>query len=82
MDPILQFLQNQTLLADSAEARRVRYHSARYLIIDGALYKRRFSLPYLRCLTPEEGNYDLWEIHEGICGNHSEVRLLAHKTIR
>ncbi|CAL9030607.1 unnamed protein product [Prunus brigantina] len=68
MDPILQFLQNQTLPADPAEARRVRYRSARYLILNGALYKRGFSLPYLRCLTPEEGNYVLKEIHEGICG--------------
>ncbi|CAL9025340.1 unnamed protein product, partial [Prunus brigantina] len=82
MDPILQFLQNQTLPADPAEARRVRYRSARYLILNGALYKRGFSLPYLRCLTPEEGNYVLREIHEGICGSHSGARSLAHKAIR
>ncbi|CAL8990767.1 unnamed protein product [Prunus brigantina] len=82
MDPILQFLQNQTLPADPAEARRVRYRSARYLILNGALYKRGFSLPYLRCLTPEEGNYVLKEIHEGICGSHLGARSLAHKAIR
>ncbi|CAL9031392.1 unnamed protein product [Prunus brigantina] len=82
MDPILQFLQNQTLHADPAEARRVRYRSARYLILNGALYKRGFSLPYLRCLTPEEGNYVLKEIHEGICGSHLGARSLAHKAIR
>ncbi|KAI5317776.1 hypothetical protein L3X38_037483 [Prunus dulcis] len=51
MDPILQFLQNQTLPANSAKARRVRLRSAQYLIINGSLYKRGFSLPYLRCLT-------------------------------
>ncbi|CAL9003330.1 unnamed protein product [Prunus brigantina] len=82
MDPILQFLQNQTLPADPAEARRVRYRSARYLILNGALYKRGFSLPYLRCLTPEEGNYVLKEIHGGICGSHLGARSLAHKAIR
>ncbi|KAI5337618.1 hypothetical protein L3X38_016889 [Prunus dulcis] len=82
MDPILQFLQNQTLPANSTEARRVRYRSARYLIINGSLYKRGFSLPYLRCRTPEEGHYVLREIHEGICGNHSGARSLAHKAIR
>ncbi|KAI5333124.1 hypothetical protein L3X38_023254 [Prunus dulcis] len=71
--------QNQTLPANFAEARCVRYRSARYLIINGSLYKRGFSLPYLRCLTPEEGHYVLWEIHEGICSNHSGARLLAHK---
>ncbi|KAI5333676.1 hypothetical protein L3X38_023808 [Prunus dulcis] len=82
MDPILQFLQNQTLPADPAEARRVRHRSARYLVINGSLYKRGFSLPYLRCLTPEEGHYVLREIHEGICGNLSGARSLAHKAIR
>ncbi|CAL8136891.1 unnamed protein product [Prunus armeniaca] len=82
MDPITQFLQNQTLPADPAAARRVRYRSARYLIINGALYKRGFSLPYLRCLTLEEGTYVLREIHEGICGNHFGARSLAHKIIR
>ncbi|KAI5342523.1 hypothetical protein L3X38_010398 [Prunus dulcis] len=82
MDPILQFLQNQTLPANPAEARRVHHRSARYLIINGSLYKRGFSLPYLRCLTPEEGHYVLREIHEGICGNHSGARSLAHKAIR
>ncbi|CAL9019593.1 unnamed protein product [Prunus brigantina] len=82
MDPILRFLQHQTLPADPAEARRVRYRSARYLILNGALYKRGFSLPYLRCLTPEEGHYVLQEIHEGICGSHSGARSLPHKAIR
>ncbi|KAI5316496.1 hypothetical protein L3X38_036203 [Prunus dulcis] len=82
MDPILQFLQNQTLPAHSTKAQRVRYHSARYLIINGSLYKRGFNLPYLRCLTPEEGHYVLREIHEGICSNHSGTRSLAHKAIR
>ncbi|VVA38013.1 PREDICTED: rve domain-containing /RVT_3 domain-containing protein, partial [Prunus dulcis] len=71
--------QNQTLPANPAEARRVRHRSARYLVINGSLYKRGFSLPYLRCLTPEEGHYVLREIHEGICGNHSGARSLAHK---
>ncbi|CAL2270989.1 unnamed protein product [Prunus armeniaca] len=79
MDPILQFLQNQMLPADPAEARCVRYHSARYMIINDALHKHGFSLPYLRCLTQEEGNYVIREIHEGICGNHLSARSLAHK---
>ncbi|CAL2230994.1 unnamed protein product [Prunus armeniaca] len=82
MDLITQFLQNRTLPDDPAEARRVRYRSARYLIINGALHKRGFSLPYLRCLTPEEGTYVLREIHDGICGNHSGARSLAYKIIR
>ncbi|KAI5313085.1 hypothetical protein L3X38_042259 [Prunus dulcis] len=81
MDPIFQFLQHQTLPADPAEARHVHYRSTRYLIINGTLYERGFSLLYLRCLTREEGNYVLQEIHKGIYGNHSGAQSLAHKAI-
>ncbi|CAL9000887.1 unnamed protein product [Prunus brigantina] len=41
MDPILQFLQYQQLHTDPTEARHVHYRSARYLIINEALYNQR-----------------------------------------
>lgn len=82
MDPISDYLAHGVLPEDKAEARRVRYRSSRYLIINNKLYKRGFSLPYLRCLTPDEANYVLREIHEGVCGNHSGTRSLAHKALR
>ena len=31
------------------------------------------------CLTPEQGQYVLVELHEGICGNHPGERTLAHR---
>ena len=31
------------------------------------------------CLTPEQGQYVLVELHEGICENHSGGRTLAHR---
>ena len=39
-------------------------------------------MPYLNCLNPKEAMYVLWEIHEGVCGNHSRPRSLVGKTIR
>uniref|UniRef100_A0A2N9FH63 Uncharacterized protein n=1 Tax=Fagus sylvatica TaxID=28930 RepID=A0A2N9FH63_FAGSY len=48
----------------------------------GTLYKKSFSLPYLRCLAPDEANYVLREIHEGVCGNHSGARALQRKVVR
>uniref|UniRef100_A0A2N9ERP1 Integrase catalytic domain-containing protein n=1 Tax=Fagus sylvatica TaxID=28930 RepID=A0A2N9ERP1_FAGSY len=48
----------------------------------GILYKRSFSLPYLRCLAPDEVKYVMREIHEGICGNHSGARALQKKIVR
>ncbi|KAK3018181.1 hypothetical protein RJ639_002799 [Escallonia herrerae] len=34
------------------------------LISNGVLYKKSFSLPYLKCLTPKEADYALQEVHE------------------
>ena len=36
----------------------------------------------MRCLVPEEAEYVMREVHEGIYGNHSRVRSLVHKLIR
>ena len=36
----------------------------------------------MKCLNPEEAVYVLWEIHEGICGNHSRPQSLIGKAIR
>ncbi|KAK2997226.1 hypothetical protein RJ639_026117 [Escallonia herrerae] len=59
------------------------------LYVDGSsntsgnvLYKRSFTLPYLRCLTTTESDYALREVHEGICGQHLGGRALAHKVLR
>ena len=41
-----------------------------------------FSRPHLRCLSPEEANYVIREVHDGIYGNHSVARSLAHKLTR
>ena len=48
-------------------------------MIDGQLFKRSLGGPYLKCLTPELGHYVLVELYEGICGNNSGGRTLAHK---
>jgi hypothetical protein len=54
----------------------------RFTVVNGTLYKRGFTLPLLKCVSLEEGNYILREIHEGIRGNHSGARVLAHKAVR
>jgi hypothetical protein len=51
-------------------------------MLQGILYKRSFSLPYLRCLAPDEVEYVMREIYEGICGNHSGARSLKKKIVR
>ncbi|KAK3015873.1 hypothetical protein RJ639_007817 [Escallonia herrerae] len=62
--------------------RNLRVKTARYALVEGILYKKSFSLPYLRCLRPSESLYALQEVHEGICGQHLGGRTLAQKILR
>jgi hypothetical protein len=51
-------------------------------MLNGTLYNRGFTLPLLKCVSPDEGNYILQEIYEGIYRCHYGSRVLAHKAIR
>jgi hypothetical protein len=61
---------------------QLKMKAGRFTIVNAMLYKRGFTLPLLKCVSLEEGNYILWEIREGICGSHSGARVLAHKAVR
>ena len=50
--------------------------------MNGTLYKRGFSMPYLRCVNEEKDKYILEEIHEGICRDYAGLRSLISKVIR
>ncbi|KAI3446714.1 hypothetical protein Pfo_003379 [Paulownia fortunei] len=81
-DNIIQYLTTGELPDNPVDAQKLKTRAARFLIIDGELYKRGFSQPYLKCLTPTKANYVLREIHEGICGNHLGGKSLAAKALR
>ena len=81
MTPILIYLKDGRLLEDKDKARRLKIKAAKYVLIDEVLYKRGFSRPYLRCLTLDESNYVLREVHEGACRNHSRAKALVHKVV-
>ncbi|XP_027103086.1 uncharacterized protein [Coffea arabica] len=79
MDPIVRYLAGGELPPSRVEARRVLLRSRGYELSNGVLYKKSYLRPWLRCITPEEGDYILRELHEGICGNHVGRRVLAKK---
>jgi ribonuclease HI len=79
---IFSYLQDGTLPSEKKAATQLRMKAGRFTILNGLLYKRGFTLPLLKCISTEEGNYVLREIHEGICGSHSGARVLAHKAVR
>ncbi|KAL2245842.1 UNVERIFIED_CONTAM: Transposon Tf2-11 polyprotein [Sesamum indicum] len=78
-EDIVRFLTNRAVPENQKEAKVLRGKASRFVMVDGELYKRGFSLPLLKCLTSEEENYVLREIHEGICGNHLGGKALAGK---
>ena len=82
MTPIMAFIQDGHLPQDIAKAKKVRKRAARFTILNDTLYKRGFSMPYLKCVDEEEAEYILEEIHQGICGDHTGPRLLVNKAIR
>jgi ribonuclease HI len=80
--PEAEFLLSGSLPEDQAEAKKVRRRAARFTIIDDVLYKRSYIYPLLRCVSKDQGNYILREVHEGVCGNHSGARMLTKKVLR
>ena len=63
MDPIITYLTIRDLLCEKTEAREVRYRLAWYHLIDVMLYNRGFTIPYLRCIHPNQVTGILQEIH-------------------
>ena len=60
----------------------IRYRAARYILQNGKLLRKSFTLLYLKRLHPEEAHRVLNEIHQGACGNHPKGRSLAYKAMR
>ena len=81
MTPIISYLKDGSLLEGKDEARKLRVRLARYVLLNEVLYKRGFSQPYLRCLSLDEANYVLREVHKGACENHSGAKSLILKVV-
>ena len=75
-------MKDGKLPEDEKESVRVRKASKWFLWHDGHLYKKSFTHPLLKCITLEEGDYVLREIHEGACGAHQGARTIAGKALR
>ncbi|XP_022869393.1 uncharacterized protein LOC111388815 [Olea europaea var. sylvestris] len=82
MQPIVAYLNDQSLLASKIQAKKLRRRAAHFILQDDMIYKRGFASPLLRCVGGEETIYILREIYEGVCGNHSGGTALAHKVFR
>ena len=81
MKPIIQYLENGTLPEDKLQAQKLRVKAVHYSMHNGELYRRSLSHPWSKCVSPEEGNYVLREIYEGICGAHEAQNTIIRKAL-
>ena len=51
-------------------------------MIGDDLYKRGYDQPLLKCVTAEQAQYIIKELHEGICGYHSDARTMTTRILR
>jgi hypothetical protein len=79
MQPYLAYMISKTLPKDMGEARRIVRRSKAFVVVHGKLYKKTITRVLQRCVTPQEGQVILKDIHEGVCGHHASSRAIAAK---
>ena len=82
MDPIMNFLKDDTLPEGKLEAEKIWRNAPWFwLSEDHKLYRHSYSGLYLLCIHPEGSESLLEELYRGICGSHIGGRSLAHRAL-
>jgi ribonuclease HI len=74
MQPYLAYMVNKTQSEDTVQAKRIIRPSKAFIVLQGKLYKRSITGVLQWCLTPQEGQEILRDIHAGVCGHHASSR--------
>ncbi|XP_013601258.1 PREDICTED: uncharacterized protein LOC106308666 [Brassica oleracea var. oleracea] len=82
LEQIRAYIINGTLPTEKLAARKIKTQAARYVTVEGEIYKWRFSGPLMTCAEGEKARRVMEEVHFGSCGNHSGGRSLAVKIKR
>jgi hypothetical protein len=72
MQPYLAYMINKNLPEDAVEAKRITRRSKAFVVLQGKLYKKSITGVLQRCVTPQEGQVILKDIHAGVCGHHAQ----------
>ena len=78
--PFIKYLTTADILANNIERERLTRRSKPYVLVEGKLYRKNTKGELLqKCVSVEEGEKILNEIHAGTCGNHVASRTLVEK---
>ena len=80
--PYLAYMTRGELPEDETLARQITRRSKSMVVINGELHRRSVTGAFQRCVSPEEGQEILREIHEGDCGHHAGSKSLVAKAFR
>jgi hypothetical protein len=79
IQPYLAYMIIKQLPEDAVEAKRITRQSKAFVVLQGKLYKKSITGVLQRCVTPQEGQVILKDIHGGVCGHHASSRAIAAK---
>jgi hypothetical protein len=82
MQLYLAYMINKKLPEDAVEAKKIVRRSKAFDVLQGKLYKKSITGVLQRCVTPQEGQVILKDIHAGVCGHHASSRAIAAKAFR
>jgi hypothetical protein len=78
--PFIKYLIDGSGYTDRIENERLMRRSKQYLLVDGKLWHKNAKEEILmKCITQEDGEHLLDQIHSGSCGNHAASRTLVSK---
>jgi hypothetical protein len=78
---IITFLRGNHPANDEAYINRMQARVKPYKIIEGELYKEGVCSPLLKCISRDEGQDLIREIHSGLCGSHTGPMAFLGKVI-
>ncbi|XP_020155589.1 uncharacterized protein [Aegilops tauschii subsp. strangulata] len=81
-EPYLAYLLRKELPKDEDEACQITHQSKAFTVMGDQLYKKITTRVTQRCISPEEGQQILQEIHSGTCGHHASSGSLVAKPFR
>nr|AAK50597.1 putative gag-pol precursor [Oryza sativa Japonica Group] len=82
MTDIRAYLDGNTLPEERAEAEKLARISKRYILVEGALYRRAANGILLKCISREQGIELIADAHQGEYRAHSASRTLVGKAFR
>lgn len=68
--PIVAYFKQGILPINLEQAWLLKRRASRFTLVGDIMYQQFFLCPLLKCLNLDDVDYVIWEVHEGICGNH------------